>query len=552
MNNILFLRRSIFLMLSIFLFSCGSSRFVAPDRPPNDQRPVPAPESREVNLAGDNVNKLATMQVERIFDLSMHFRGIAGKPREAFNIDAFDEVYNSSWFTNRNSIEEMSLAEITRGPNSSDGPDTNGEWAIFRAKAQGVTPGFSIEDSRGDRYVIKFDPLGSPEMSTGAEAVSTKLFHAAGYNVPENYLVTFDPAILRLGDEVKLTDKQGNKRFMNQADLDDILSRIQKLPNGHIRVIASKYLPGKPMGSFRYSGVRKDDANDVIPHEHRRELRGLRVMAAWVNHYDTKDNNTLDVFVPEGYMRHYLIDFGSTLGSQGDEPMPPEIGREGPGDLKQVAKTIGSLGVYKRPWERKPAIKYPAIGNFSTEGFHPQNYKYILPNPAFLNVTNADGFWGARMVMTFTEGQIRAAVESGQYSDPEAAEYLIETLVARQRIVGEYWFSRVPSLDKFNLAKSEQGGAALCFSDLALRSGLVDAERNYQYSVYKNGKRIESPNTTKETCISLASLDKNENAQWRFSLQSEKVTGTGWSSEVNVFIEWDSENNRYKIVGIRR
>ncbi|MBM3811326.1 MAG: hypothetical protein FJW20_06785 [Acidimicrobiia bacterium] len=45
---------------------------------------------------------------------------------------------------------------------------------------------------------------------------------------------------------------------------------------------ASLYLPGKPLGPFKYYGTRRDDPNDVTPHEHRRDLRGLSVFCAWL------------------------------------------------------------------------------------------------------------------------------------------------------------------------------------------------------------------------------------------------------------------------------
>lgn len=93
----------------------GGSRFVAPDAPPNDRRPVPSPQSREINLAADNVDKLGTMQVQRLFDLSRHARNIAGDPKPAMNIDAFDEVHNSSWFNNRNGQKPLTLKALAQG-----------------------------------------------------------------------------------------------------------------------------------------------------------------------------------------------------------------------------------------------------------------------------------------------------------------------------------------------------------------------------------------------------------------------------------------------------
>ena len=529
----------------------GGSRFVAPDAPPNDRRPVPSPQSREINLAADNVDKLGTMQVQRLFDLSRHARNIAGDPKPAMNIDAFDEVHNSSWFNNRNGQKPLTLKALAQGPNREDGPDTSGIWTIFRAKAQGVTPGFSIVDKTGESYVIKFDPAGYSELSTGAEVVSTKLFYAAGYNVPENYLVRFDPANLRLGDEVKLTDEHGKKRFMNEEDLEHILARIEKQPDGKIRAVASRYLPGKPMGSFYYSGLRKDDANDVIPHQHRRELRGLKLIAAWLNHYDTKANNTLDMYVPEGYVRHYLIDFGSTLGSQGDEPMPPEIGREGVADPPQVLKTIGSLGAYIRPWERKPEVRFPSIGNFTAEDFRPEKYKYILPNPAFLSATDGDDFWGAKIVMSFTDEQIRTAVAQGRYHDPAAAQYLVQILIERRNRVGRSVFSRLSPLDQLEVRDSD-GVPALCFTDLAVSSALESGEGvNYRYELFADGREAAEEDIGSQSCVNLEGLNAHPATQWMLKIQKQQPGGDDWLKAVQVYIEKDDASGAWVLAGIR-
>ena len=68
-----------------------------------------------------------------------------------------------------------------------------------------MTPGFSIKDGHGVGYILKFEPPGFSEMVSGAEVVSTKLFHAAGYHVPENYIVYFHPDILKFGEYLVVT-----------------------------------------------------------------------------------------------------------------------------------------------------------------------------------------------------------------------------------------------------------------------------------------------------------------------------------------------------------
>ena len=58
-----------------------------------------------------------------------------------------------------------------------------------------------------------------------------------------------------------------------------------------------------------------------MPHEHRRELRALRVFGAWTNLTDLKGANTLDTVITENgktIVKHYLQDVGSTFGMCND------------------------------------------------------------------------------------------------------------------------------------------------------------------------------------------------------------------------------------------
>ena len=77
-------------------------------------------------------------------------------------------------------------------------------WDVIGAKTEGITPGFRIRDGRGDVYFLKFDPPGNQEMTTAAEVISTKIFYALGYNVPENYLAFFKRPQLRVDSKAKL------------------------------------------------------------------------------------------------------------------------------------------------------------------------------------------------------------------------------------------------------------------------------------------------------------------------------------------------------------
>ncbi len=204
----------------------GSRRFVPPPNLQDDRAHVPVcPHNIETEILWDGFKRQMIQPGADLLDFSRWIRKVTGSSKEAFNANAFDEVANSSWFTNRNFVAPLKPDEVLRGPNTVDGPDQSQGWTVVRAKTVGVTPGFTIRDSRGDSYVIKLDPPGNNGLNSTTDVIVTKLLYAAGYNVPENYLVTFDPAILKVGDGVKFNGQDGVKRSMTEQDLADILAK---------------------------------------------------------------------------------------------------------------------------------------------------------------------------------------------------------------------------------------------------------------------------------------------------------------------------------------
>ena len=174
------------------------------------------------NDTGDVPDKPADIDLSDMFDRFGHIMADLGSTEltEAQNINTLDEVPNSSWFTNRHGVRRMSIAELTRGPDTIRGPDMSTPWRVFRSKIGGLTPGFQIIDGRGDRYVIKFDPVGIPELSSSAEVISTKLFYAIGYNVPENYIVAVDPeAGLAIEPGTVMEDEFGDETPLTRSFL---------------------------------------------------------------------------------------------------------------------------------------------------------------------------------------------------------------------------------------------------------------------------------------------------------------------------------------------
>jgi len=407
--------------------------------PPHDA--AAAPKRRDISYFYDGF-KQTVRPLTRGLDPAGGLRRLTGTRREAANVDERDEVrLPSTWWTPRVGFQPMTPEEMLASTGSLEGPAA-GLWTIVKAKSQGVSPGFQILDARGKRWAIKFDPPDLPELTTAADVISSKLYWAAGYNVPHNVIVTFRREDLRLKPGLHYHNALTGDQPVGEATLDSLLARVARRPDGSWRAVASRFLEGVPLGEIDYEGRRRDDPDDLVPHELRRELRGLWAVNAWLHHDDCSSRNTLDMFVKENgrsFVRHYFLDFSGTLGAASVTKHSRRSGHEYLLDFGVAFRNMATLGLARPRWEHGIDPEIQGVGFFDADSFDPERWCPFLPNAAFDARTTRDVRWGARIVAGFDEGMIRAAVRQGQLSDPRAEEYLVRTLLARRDKIVHYW-----------------------------------------------------------------------------------------------------------------
>jgi hypothetical protein len=400
------------------------------------------PKATETSYYYDNFENSFVRPITRVFDPALGVRKLTRNPREAANVDANDQVQQpSTWWQPRLGFQEISPERAALGPGPAAGP-AKGKYTVTRGKTQGVTPGFFIKDAAGVRWILKFDPLANPEMATGAGVIAARLFWAAGYNVPDDVIVDFRETDLEISKDATLVDRFGRKRALTQADVSAILERVPRNADGSFRALASRLLTGTVLGPFRYNGRRKDDPEDLIPHELRRELRGLWTLAAWTNHADVRGPNSLDVWVKEGgreFVRHHLIDFNGCLGSGSFTARSYPTGGEYFIDYGVMATSLVTLGLKPFAWEKVHDPKIPALGFIEADAFDPEGWRPDYPNPAFDERTERDMRWGAKILAGFSDAHIRAAVEQAKFSDPRATDEMTRVLIARRDKLVRRW-----------------------------------------------------------------------------------------------------------------
>jgi len=486
--------------------------------------------------------------------LSSLFAVKAASPatRPAQDVNTIGEVADSSWFTNRSGSRPLTAADVARGPDATDGPV--GSWTIISGKSEGVRPGFTIEDANHVRWFLKFDAAGYAEEATGAEVVATKLFWAAGYNVAETHVATLQRENLVLSDKATIT-LNGRKRRLTKADVQHVLDLSEKNRDGSYRVLASKQLDGRPVGEFLYYGTRSDDPNDVIPHEDRRELRGMIVFAAWIDRVDAKAGNTLDTLVQEDgktAVRHHVLDFGSTLGSAGIGRNEYWEGYEHLYSGTSLRKKLLGVGLPVEAWRK---IQYPSIrgvGRLEADHFDAGKWKPRVPNAAYMHADADDTFWAARKLMAIDDDMIAAAVKSGKYSEPAAEQYLTATLIKRRDAILKAYLPKVnpvvnPSLDASGMLGFENAAGGFVSPHT---TSYEAAWYRFDNATGESAPLGESPSTPMPRIEPPVALPAAPGSFIRVDVRSINAAHLSWTDPVHLYFRWSNEG--WKLTGLYR
>jgi hypothetical protein len=155
--------------------------------------------------------------------------------------------------------------------------------------------------------------------------------------------------------------------------------------------------------------------------------------------------------------------------------------------------------------------------------------------------------------MAFSDEMIRAAVRTGQYSNPEAEQYIADTLIARRDAIGGAWLTDVnPVIDP-----ALSGSGVLTFRNAAVAANVAKAPASYQvgWFTFDNQTQASAPigqpaTATREEASAPAGLPTADGSFVRVEIRAVNPPHPSWTVPVQAYFRRNA--GAWKLVGFER
>ncbi len=203
-------------------------------------------------------------------------------------------------------------------------------------------------------------------MASGAEVIGAAIYHALGYNVVQGYVVDIDPARIVIAPDATTVDMSGRRRPMRRSDVDRLLSRAAKLPNGKYRATAEPVCrrhPARLLQVLRHAARRpqRHPPARASPRAARQpRVRRLAESRRLARPQQPRHARRTRGGPPRH--RHYMFDFGSIMGSGSVFAQVPRAGNEYILEWAPALKTLVTLRPVRPPLDPRGLSGGRAVG----------------------------------------------------------------------------------------------------------------------------------------------------------------------------------------------
>ena len=205
------------------------------------------------------------------------------------------------------------------------------------------------------------------------------------------------------------------------------------------------------------------------------------MFGAWLNHDDSRGVNSLDMLQTDGarrYVKHYMFDFGSIMGSGTVFAQRHRAGNEYIVEWAPGWLTLATLGLYTRDWLH---IDYPdvpaSVGRFEGAVVRSGEMASRIPEHRVRqHARRRCVLGGAESCRSSATPTSAPSSSKARYSDPRATDYITATLIERRNRVLKTWLTGVNPLVDFVLSAD----GVLTFANAAVAAGVATPAVKYE------------------------------------------------------------------------